>query len=275
MGRGGRAWIAHCGRLAVVALTMIIGATSAQALPTQSWNGYKWARTGPLAIKLGDNVSALWKPYLANAATQWSAANNIDFVQVAGTTIAATCGGKYGTVQVCSANYGATGWLGYTSVWLGSGFISQATIKLNDYYFGQAKYNTAAWRAQTVCHEAGHSLGLAHVDNVRTNANTGSCMDVTNDPTGLLAGFLLSNTAPGPADFAALDGIYATLDNTQLAQTRPSILATSSFAAGGYDEIETVTAIPEPTSWVLMMGGFGLVGASLRQRRNFPQLTSG
>lgn len=264
MVRGGWARIAQYG---LAGLVLGISAIPAHALPTQSWNGYRWARTGPLAIKLGDNVSALWKPYLTTAATQWSAANNIDFVKVAGTTTALSCGGTYGTVQVCSANYGATGWLGYTRVWLGSGFIAQATIKLNDYYFGQARYNTAAWRAQTVCHEAGHSLGLAHVDNDRTNANTGSCLDVTNDPTGLLAGYLRSNVTPGSADFAALDGIYATIDSTQLAQTRPTMLAAASFAAIGFDEIETIAAIPEPASWALMIGGFSFVGVSMRRAR--------
>lgn len=31
--------------------------------------------------------------------------------------------------------------------------------------------------------------------------------------------------------------------------------------------LETPGAVPEPTTWVLMMGGFGLLGAELRRRR--------
>lgn len=31
--------------------------------------------------------------------------------------------------------------------------------------------------------------------------------------------------------------------------------------------IETTAAVPEPTSWALMIGGFGAVGGALRQRR--------
>ncbi|MEW5685561.1 MAG: PEPxxWA-CTERM sorting domain-containing protein [Pseudomonadota bacterium] len=31
-----------------------------------------------------------------------------------------------------------------------------------------------------------------------------------------------------------------------------------------------VTGVPEPTSWALMMGGFGLVGATMRRRRELP-----
>jgi len=264
---GGNRFLAHGVRLVVVLLAAAVGSVAAQAYPTQSWNGYKWSRTGPLEIKMGDNVSAAWEPYLTAAVSQWSAAANIDFVERAGTTIASSCAAKYGLVQVCSYNYGATGWLGYTSVWLGSGFINQATIKLNDYYFGQAKYNTAAWRAQTMCHEAGHALGLAHVNDVRTDPNTGSCMDVTNDPTGkALANATLVNTRPGSADFKALDGIYATLNSFQLSQTRPTVVASSSFAAEGFDEINIVAAVPEPGTWAMMVIGFGLVGSTLRRR---------
>lgn len=238
----------------------------AAALPAQSWNGYKWARTGNLAIRIGDNVSAVWKPYLTAAATQWSASTFIDYIPVAGTSSASTCTSVYGTVQVCSANYGATGWLGYTSVFLGGGFISKATIKLNEYYFGQTKYNTAAWRAQTVCHEAGHALGLSHTNDVRTDVNTGSCMDVTNDPSGLTGSFLRANTAPNAVDFSALTGIYATLNGTQLAQTRPMV-ATSALMVEGFNEIETIAFVPEPATWAMMIAGFGIIGGTMRRRR--------
>ena len=30
---------------------------------------------------------------------------------------------------------------------------------------------------------------------------------------------------------------------------------------------ESIAAIPEPTTWALMIGGFGLAGAALRRRR--------
>lgn len=263
---------AHGGRLRIFGAAVLVGvmfcSTAASALPNQSWNGYKWSRTGPLAIRLGDNVSSVWKPFLAAASVQWSAANNIDFVPVLGTTTPATCSAKYGTVQACSANYGANGWLGYANVWLSGGFIVQATIKLNDYYFGLARYNTSAWRSMTTCQELGHTLGLAHTNEIRTNLNTGSCMDYTNDPSGLLGGSngSLANRTPNAVDFAALNGIYATTNATQLSQTRPTSMASHSFAVEGFEDVDSVTAVPEPASWALLIIGFGFTGAALRRR---------
>jgi len=98
-------------------LALAIGAIApaeATLLP-QSWNGYHWAHTGNLAIMVGNNASAKWAPYLANAETTWSADKYIDYLPTAGMTNATTCGGVYGTIQVCSGNYGATGWSGWRS----------------------------------------------------------------------------------------------------------------------------------------------------------------
>lgn len=240
---------------------------AAAALPTQSWNGYRWARTGPLSIAVGNNVSSVWKPYVTTAAAQWSAASNIDFVSTIGATIAPACNAVYGSVQVCSGNYGANGWLGYATVWLGGGFISQATVKLNDYYFLNAKYNTPDWRSFTACQELGHALGLAHNDEIRTNLNKGTCMDYTNDPSGKLnlGNGPLANIAPGAADFAALDGIYAKLDSRQLAQTKPQFRISDGLFIGEVHE-HVLQAVPEPDTWLLMLAGFGAVGTSMRRQ---------
>jgi hypothetical protein len=35
-----------------------------------------------------------------------------------------------------------------------------------------------------------------------------------------------------------------------------------------YDDISISTSVPEPSSWALMIAGFGLVGASMRRRRS-------
>ncbi len=255
----------------ITALAAIAALTTPAAAVTQSWNGYHWARTGPLAINLGNNLDSTWSPYFAPAATAWSQANNIDFVAAAGRATSSACGAVYGSVQVCNGNYGANGWLGYANVWLSGGFIVQATVRLNDYYFASARYNTAAWRNMTICQEIGHTLGLAHTNTVRTDANTGSCLDYTNDPSGTAGGAngTLANVAPNAVDFRALDGIYATLNTTQLSYTKPTLLAGEGYAIDGR-EVDILRAVPEPASWALLIAGFGLVGASLRRRRATP-----
>lgn len=243
----------------------------ATTVPAGSWNGYHWARTGPLAIMLGDNVSASWDSYLANAAKIWSADQHIDFVQTAGMTSSSTCSPVYGTVQACSANYGATGWLGYATVWTSGSYIIEATVKLNDYYFSQAKYNTAAFRTQVTCQEVGHTLGLAHADTNYSNTNLGTCMDYSNDPTGKLGtNGTLSDLTASATDFKHLDNIYAVLDSTQLPFTKPQYKTSDAMGLPGEDDIDSAPvalAAPEPATWAMMLMGFGALGMSLRSRR--------
>jgi hypothetical protein len=235
---------------------------------TQSWNGYHWARTGPLVIGLGDNVGSAWDTYLRTAATKWTAAKNIDFSVMIGKSAASTCNPVYGGVQVCDANYGATGWLGYATVWTAGGFIVQATVKMNDYYFNQAQYNTAAWRMMTMCQEVGHTLGLAHTNTITTNLNTGSCMDYTNDPTGAkCTNGTLANTAPNSVDFTALSGIYATVNTTQLAYTKPTYWSGEGYSIDGVEVDRGGSIIPEPNTWMMIVAGLGVVGGAMRRRR--------
>ena len=263
----------------ILAASVAIGAIFAMATPalalTQSWNGYRWARTGPLDIKIGNNLSSIWASYLQPAATAWSAADNIAFTVIAGTSTASTCNSAFGNVQVCSSNYGANGWLGYASVWLSGGFITQATVKLNDYYFAMDRYNTVAWRQMVICQEIGHTLGLAHTNTIRTNLNTGSCMDYTNDPTGTKGtNGTLANIAPNNVDFAALNGIYATTDSTQLFTTRPTHIAGEGFGIDEHHHMDSFVAVPEPQSWALLIAGFGGIGAALRRRRSLHTATA-
>ncbi len=265
------ALLSRIGKLCVSGIVTVSagGFTSIAAAATikQSWNGYHWARTGPLVVGLGDDVSTAWDSYVRTAATKWSAAKNIDFAVVKGASAASTCAPVYGGVQVCSGNYGATGWLGYASVWTGGGFVVQATVKLNDYYFSQATYNTAAWRNMVACQEIGHTLGLAHTNEVKTDKNTGSCMDYTNDPTGTRGtNGTLANTAPNSVDFAALNAIYATVNTTQLPYTKPTYFAGHGYTIDGNDADVGFSLVPEPASWALLVAGFGMVGANLRRR---------
>jgi hypothetical protein len=83
---------------------------------------------------------------------------------------------------------------------------------LNDTYFNTATYNTTAWRQFVMCQEVGHTFGLNHQDETFGNTNLGSCMDYTNDPSGILFG-QLSNLHPNQHDYDQLGLIYAHLDS--------------------------------------------------------------
>ena len=237
----------------------ISGPVSAATSLPQSWNGYKWSRVGSLAISVGTNVSASWMPFVNAATAAWSADQYIDYVVKAGTAASAsTCGASYGSVQICNADYGATGWVGYTQVWTVNNYIVQATIKLNEYYFSQTRYNTSAYRSLVACQELGNALGLEDADRSFTNANLGSCTDYTNDPSGTKGtNGTLANLTPSKSDFANLDQIYAKVDATQIAATKPTGTSGNAFMA----------SVPEPRLWGMMLAGFGLLGSVIRRQR--------
>ncbi len=241
--------------LAAVACLLSVAIATPAAAVTPSMKGWRWARSANLNLAIGDNLSAAWKPYLAPATAAWSIDPIIDMTPVAGKATTPACAPVYGTVQVCNGAYGFNGWLGYTNVWLSSGYIVMANVRLNDSYFASAKYNTTAWREMTICHELGHSLGLDHANSVKTNANLGTCMDYTNDPTGLTSNGPLANVTPYGGDFAGLAALYALPGGVQLVQTRFTIVGEG-------------LGVPEPASWMMLIAGFGLVGATLRWRRS-------
>lgn len=257
-------WTTVGSRLAKIGVAVSLGAalvvSPAAALPAQSWAGYHWARTGLLNIQLGFNVAAAWEPAIETAVHQWNVATNLNYVAVDGMTTAGACDPVWGTTQICSANYGATRWLGLTSLYLygsNGNLILGAKIQLNEYYYGQAKYNTAAWRAMTACQELGNALGLADADRNTGNANTGSCMDYTNNPAP--AKGRLANTAPSASDLTNLNAIYAKPDGSQLAETTGIRLVQRVM-------FDDNAAVPEPASWAMMLAGFAAIGTAMRRR---------
>lgn len=211
--------------LTAAALAMLAPAT-AQA--THSWNGYHWARTSnPFTLKLGDNVSSVWKASLAGASSDWTASTVLDTSVVAGSTRPKNCRPTAGRVEVCSAAYGSTGWLGVASISVTGGtHITQGTVKLNDTYFNTAQYNTPAWRNLVTCQEVGHTFGLAHQDENFNNANLGTCMDYTNDPS--------TNQHPNQHDYDQLVTIYSHTDATTTVGA--ALPPGSSAVAVGNDE---------------------------------------
>jgi len=187
-----------------------LGGLVSVAYANHSWGGYHWARTSnPFTLKVGDNVSSAWDPYLNEAIADWSVSSVLDLTKVTGSTKPRTCKAKTGRIEACSERYGNTGWLGIAQIWISGSHITKAITKVNDTYFNTATYNTPAWRRLVMCQEIAHDFGLDHQDENFNNTNLGSCMDYTSDPDGPP-----SNEHPNLHDFEEIAAIYAHLDST-------------------------------------------------------------
>jgi hypothetical protein len=194
---------------AFAAVPLLI-ATPTPASADHSWANYHWARTSnPFTLKVGDNVSGTWDPYLAEAISDWSVSTVLNLTKVDGSSNPKNCRATAGQIEACNSRYGNNGWLGIAQIWVSGNHITQAVTKLNDSYFNTSTYNTPAWRRLVTCQEIAHDFGLDHQDENFTNANLGSCMDYTSDPDGPP-----SNEHPNAHDFAQLESIYAHLDST-------------------------------------------------------------
>jgi hypothetical protein len=201
MDRGRRASLVF-----LIAAGMIVFESSSFA--NHSWNGYHWARrSNPFQLKLGDNVANVWDPFLATTSSDWSKSTVLDTAIVPGGTRPKSCRPTSGRVEVCSASYGGTGWLGIAQVWVSGSHITQGTVKVNDTYFDTTQYNTPGWRNLVMCQEVGHTLGLDHQDTNFNNGNLGTCMDYTNNPYGPP-----DNEHPNQHDYDELATIYSHAD---------------------------------------------------------------
>ena len=205
----------RCGLLIAV-LVFFASAAFAGTPETEnhSWNGYHWARqSNPFTLKLGDNVSSSWDSILATTSSDWTQSTVLNTTIVAGQANPRNCRPTNGRVEVCNSTYGNTGWLGVAQIWASGSHITQGTVKLNDTYFNTPTYNTTAWRNLVSCQEVGHTLGLDHQDTNFNNANLGTCMDYTNDPS--------TNQHPNKHDYDELVTIYTHLDSTTTISSVP------------------------------------------------------
>src|SRR5262245_21668839 len=208
---------------AIASLVLTLTAITFQfgVFASHSWGGYHWARTAnPFTVNIGDNMSATWKPYLNQAALDWShdpyapgIPDVLDAIVVTGQANNRNCRPTSGQDEVCNASYGHNGWLGVAQIWVSGSHITQGTVKLNDTYFNMAQYNTPAWRQLVVCQEVGHTFGLDHQDENFDNPNLGTCMDYTNDPN--------TNQHPNQHDYEELAIIYQHLDSSTTLKSSP------------------------------------------------------
>lgn len=185
--------------VALLALPISAGAS-------HSWGHYHWARTSnPFTIKLGDNVSGLWDGMLGIASADWSQSAVLDTAIVAGGTTGSTCAPTYGRAEVCSSDYGNTGWLGLAQIWITTGsHIAQGVVKNNDYYFGSSsyQYNNTAEMQHVICQEVGHIFGLNH------QSETGESLDTCMDYYHNVSDNDTLSTHPNQHDYDQLAKIY-------------------------------------------------------------------
>ncbi len=198
-------------------VVLLVSATVVSA--SHSWGNYHWARTqNPFTLKLGDNLSSNWDPYLTTTSNDWSVSSALDTAIVPGLS-KSNCQPTKGRVEVCNKTYGNNGWLALAQIWVSGNHIVQGAAKMNDTYFNTTKYNTPGWRNLAMCQEVGHTFGLDHQDEMFNNTNLGTCMDYTDDPDGKLKN-QLSNEHPNQHDYDQLGTIYSHLDSiTTLSQS--------------------------------------------------------
>jgi hypothetical protein len=202
--------VSRTSRVSLIGIAAITVSLLAPGLASanHSWGGYHWAREGnPFTVKLGNNLTSNWTPFLGTTSGDWSASTVLDTTIVAGSTKPRNCRPTTGRVEVCNASYGYNGWLGVAGISITGGeHITKAYVKVNDSYFNTSTYNTSAWRNLVMCQEVGHTFGLDHQDENFDNANLGTCMDYTSNPG--------TNQHPNQHDYDELETIYAHLDST-------------------------------------------------------------
>jgi hypothetical protein len=238
--------------LVVGLISCAFAAFAALAYANHSWGNYHWARTSnPFTLKLGDNLSSSWDPYLATTSSDWTKSTVLNTTIVAGQTTPKRCRPTSGRVEVCNATYGNNGWLGVAQIWVSGSHITQGAVKVNDTYFNTPTYNTSAWRNLVMCQEVGHTLGLDHQDENFNNPNLGSCMDYTNNPS--------TNQHPNQHDYDQLVAIYMHLDSTNTAfQT-----VNHQPAVGEMPPAMTDIELTGPRQWGKLVKGSREEGASI------------
>lgn len=205
------------------------------AQASHSWGPYHWERSeNPLQLMIGDNVSGSWKPFLAAAVSDWNISDVLGLSVVPGMTSAPkgkntpkNCVPTPGRAEVCSAKYGQNGWLGIASIWAYGDHITQATVKMNDTYFGMRTYNTPDWKQSVMCQEIGHVFGLDHQDEDFYNTPLGTCMDYSLN--------IAPNTHPNTHDYDQLESMYAHLDGLVSAP----VLSPSQQHAVDHNDVKT------------------------------------
>ena len=255
-------------------LVMVVLALCVPVFANHTWGTYHWSSNGfPMAIKVGDNVTSAWDPYLTEAIADWNKSTKLALVKVAGGS-SKQCRPTAGRIEVCNSNYGQNGWLGLAQIWLSGGHISQGTAKMNDTYYAFAQYNTPGWRDLVMCQEVGHDFGLAHQDENNNNTNLGSCMDYTAYPDGGGTGGSQSNRAPNAHDYQLLDQIYNHTHATNSYSSMYDVMTDSLERAGTLMPVADMDDLDDPWEWGTPVA-FDGNGRAIRFERDLSPLHGG
>jgi PEP-CTERM motif/Metallo-peptidase family M12B Reprolysin-like len=129
----------------------------------------------------------------------------------------------------------------YGEGWLGAGGIAIAMDTV-------MAYNGGLGRIDTIAHEIGHNLGL--------DQTAGSSAGHSTNPNYLMASGGIRNVPNTIADIAPTGLGYDQINAAQVAVARGSSLLRAI----------TAPAVPEPSTWAMMLFGFGMIGGLLRRR---------
>ena len=224
-----------------VVFLFVLALAAVPAFASHQWGSYHWARqSNPFTLKLGNNLTAPWPSILSTTSSDWSKSTVLDTTIVAGGTGGQKrCPATLGRVEECNAKYGQNGWLGVASIWASGSHITKGTVKLNDTYFAMSQYNSTAWRNLVSCQETGHTFGLDHQDENFNNANLGTCMDYTNDPS--------TNQHPNQHDYDELVTIYSHLDSTTTVLSFPD--GVNAISESALRPVNVGDDFTEPWQW--------------------------
>ena len=230
---------------------------SSLATADHAWGKYKWsANSLPLLLDLVDNVDSGWDGHLLTASGDWSVSSVLTTTAVPGSTDPVTCSPELGNVQVCNAEYGDTGWLGIAQIYGRGTTITAGVAKLNDTYYNMPFYNTSAWRLMVMCQEVAHTFGLDHQDEIFNNNNLGTCMDYTDDPTGVTRGGL-SNEHPNQHDYDQLVTIYAKEQKTGGGGSSDCNPKSPKCNPASAVDIASLIQMEGPAQWGRLVSGHG------------------
>lgn len=200
-----------------------VGDNTTDAWPTKG--------TGGLKLELLNALDENWEIEFNTAINDWDNGEpDALSLTVKRGDVDHLCTQVEGTMKVCNANFGDTGWLGINEILsYEGGFIISSVAKMNEFYLANAKY---AKRLFTMCHEIGHGFGLPHTDENFNNVDLGNCMDYTNRPE--------NNMRPDITNYNRLESVYGTVNNR-----RRSLLRSNSHnnaQSGRNNNATTITS---------------------------------